>query len=262
MARSIPRSFTAAPFDSPFEAGRLARPTMPHSVQPFPNSGPLANNLNLKRSALAKRIGIPAEAAVSYIVRTVQMDDASEHFEQHGSAPNFQGNRLTLCTCKHQMRASLDSLQWNQVWIAGLTSRSIHSGRHWLFCLTRVRRAFESHCDLWNHLPAAVRSAKSAHEHFLGDLFKPRGRLADDERFVPQCYCAPSRHAHRRDNCDNGWHNDIDYGYAKRYGRPSLLLGEQRMTFLWERPVIYFDEDHCRNFRKWENLGRLLGHLR
>jgi hypothetical protein len=25
--------------------------------------------------------------------------------------------------------------------------------------------------------------------------------------------------------------------------------------------VVFFDEDHCRNFKKWENISQLLAHF-
>jgi hypothetical protein len=203
--------------------------------QPFPKNGVLYKNLNLAKSELAKRIGRAQGAAYSYIVRTVELERATVCFEQHGSAPNFQGGFLTLCTCKHQMRSSLDIEQWKGKWIAGFTIRCRHQGRHWLFW---VADAFESHSDLWHNLPAVVRKSKSAQKNFLGDLFRLRGMIAGEDRFNAQNYFAPSRHSHRRNSCDNGWHNDIDYGYSDRYGRPSLLVGEPQLTFLWEKPLI------------------------
>jgi hypothetical protein len=222
----------------------------------------LYKNLNLTKSELTARIGQHRDAVYSYIVRTVGIDQPRRLFEQHGSAPNFQGGCLTLCTCKHQMRSSRKVSQWTGKWIAGFTSRCRHQGRHWLFFLTRVADAHESHFDLWHNLPAAVREAKSTEEHFLGDLFRPRGRVAGQNRFNPRSYFAPSRHSHRRNSCDNGWHNDINYGYADRYGHPSLLVGDPYLTFLWEKPAIFFDEDHCRNFKKWKSVSELLPHLK
>ena len=231
-------------------------------VQQFPTSGVLRKNLNFSKSKLAERISKARGPAYSYIVKTVEMERATVCFEQHGSAPNFQGGFLTLCTCKHQMRSSLDIEQWKGKWIAGFTSRCRHQGRHWLFFLTRVADAYESHSDLWHNLPAVVRKSKSAEKNFLGDLFRPRGMIADEDRFKVQNYFAPSRHSHHRNSCDNGWHNDIDYGYSDRYGRPSLLVGEPQLTFLWDRPLIFFDEDHCRNFKKWVSIADLLPHLK
>src|SRR4051794_19952446 len=76
------------------------------SVQPFPAGGRLGANMGLPLPLLKARIGQVKERACSYVVRTVHWDDDSATFGQHGSAPNFQGDVLTLCTCKHQMRAT------------------------------------------------------------------------------------------------------------------------------------------------------------
>jgi len=231
-------------------------------AQPFPKTGVLATNLDLTISQLTRRIGKPNQRAVSYILSSVKLDRSSLHFEQCGSAPNFQGDRLTLCTCKHQMRASRDTSQWEGEWIVGFTGRCIYERRHWLFYIAKIASAHESHAELWNELPDATRYAKSSQEHFLGDLFQPRGDVVGNGRFSPRRYFAPSRHSHRRNKCDSGWHNDINYKYSKRYGRPSLLVGDPEKTFLWDRPVIYYDEHHCRNFLKWDNITELLPHLR
>jgi hypothetical protein len=236
-------------------------PTLIQTPQLFPTNGQLAKNLNLSHPDLAKQLGEAEGASYSYVVRSVRTDSTDRHFEQHGSAPNFQGGRLTLCTCKHQMRTSLDCCTWPGTWVAGFTSRC-HDGRHWLFYLTRVQKAYESHAELWDSLPAEAKEEKSAKAHFLGDVFAPRGKVGGDGRFNPRRYYTPSRHSHRRNSCDNGWHNDIDYWCADRYGRPSLLVGDPHLTFIWEVPIIRFVDDHCRNFKKWASINRLLRHLK
>lgn len=233
------------------------------SAQAFPTNGLLAENMNLSYDELAKRLAAAEGSAYSYIVKSVSMDESGHRFEQRGSAPNFQGGRITLCTCKHQMRTSLNCSDWPGNWMAGFTSRRIHGGQHWLFYLTRVRTAHESHAELWESLTIGAREEKSAKVHFLGDVFAPRGKVAGKGRFDPARYYTPSRHSHRRNSCDNGWHNDIDYQYADRYGRrPSLLVGDPQMTFIWEEPMIHFGSDHCRNFKKWGSIGTLHRHLR
>jgi hypothetical protein len=230
--------------------------------QLYPTNNSLAENMNLSYLKLADQVSEAEEAAYSYVVRSVYMDDLAQHFEQYGSAPNFQGGRLTLCTCKHQMRTTLDCSEWPGTWVAGFTSRRIHDGRHWLFYLIRVQKAYESHADLWKSLSAEAREEKSAKKNFLGDVFAPRGRVAGDGRFDPRRYYTPSRHSHRRNSCDNGWYNDINYWCSDRYGRPSLLVGDPHLTFLWDQPVIAFDKKHCRNFQTWDNLAGLLRRLR
>jgi hypothetical protein len=181
------------------------------SVQAFPESGLLAENLNLSRAELVKCVPKAEGAAYSYVVKSVKMDGSGRHFEQHGSGPNFQRRRLTLCTCKHQMRTGLGRRDWIGTWVVGFTSRCLHAGRHWLFYLRRVRTAYESHAELWDSLPAGARQQKSATANFLGDVFAPRGKVVGDSRFDPGHYHTPTRHSHRRNGCDNGWHNDIDY---------------------------------------------------
>jgi hypothetical protein len=237
-------------------------PALIETPQLFPKNGLLAENLNLSYGQLGNRLLDAEGVAYSYVVNSVRMNDSGQHFEQHGSAPNFQGGRLTLCTCKHQMRTSLGYSEWPGTWVAGFTSRRIHENRNWLFYLTKVQKAYESHADLWESLPAGVRQKKSTKGNFLGDVFVPRGKVAGTGRFDPHRYYTPSRHSHRRNSCDNGWHNDIDYWCSDRYGRPPLLVGDPHLTFLWDQPLIAFDKKHCRNFKTWDNLAQLLRHLR
>ncbi|NLS97586.1 MAG: hypothetical protein GXX96_36060 [Planctomycetaceae bacterium] len=162
------------------------------------------------------------------------------------------------------MRASQSADDWKDIWIAGLTSRSIYDGRHWLFCLARVKRAFESQSDLWNGMTGKVREAKAARQHYLGDMFEPkRSGLACDARYSPSRYYTPSVHAHRRDHSDTGWHNDINYCHADRHDRqPPLLVADPRLTFLWEEPIIFLNRNHCRDFFKWPSMEELLANLR
>ena len=236
---------------------------MSEPVQPFPNPGVLGRNTDLSLCDLKRRIGKADDPARSYIVKSVKIataDHAQLSFEQCGSGPNFQGGLLTLCTCKHQMRASLDCSEWVGKWIAGFTSRTHHQGRHWLFFLARVGRAYESHFDLWKKLSARARVAKSADTNFLGDVFVPHGDLVGEDRFNPENYRAPSQHAHRKQSCDNGWRNDIRYRHTGRYGRlPALLVGDPKLTFIWRAPAIFLGKrKHCRDFKKWDGVSNLL----
>lgn len=86
-----------------------------------------------------------------------------------------------------------------------------------------------------------------------------------EARFSPGRYVSPHLHAHRwRDETGwhNGWHNDIGYRHDDKYGHPPLLVADPRRTFLWSEPMIYFAEDHCRNYLKWSSLSELMGMLR
>jgi hypothetical protein len=236
------------------------------TVQPFPSDGQLGRNLGLPLPLLMARIGQLNDRAYSYVIRTVKWDHETATFEQHGSAPNFQGDVLTLCTCKHQMRASQTAEDWRSVWLAGFTSRTIHDKKHWLFCLAKIESAYQSHADLWTEMRAGTRNAKAAHFHFLGDIFKPKSPLPiADARFSPLRYVSPHRHAHRwrdEDGWHNDWHNDINYHLANKYGHPLLLVADARRTFIWNEPMIYFAQDHCRNYLKWSSLQELVALLR
>ena len=236
------------------------------NFQAFPTGGPLGHNLGLPLPLLIDLLGRPQERAYSYVASTVQLNHERETFEQRGSAPNFQGGLLTLCTCKHQMRATQTPDQWMGVWLVGFTSRTIYDGKHWLFYLAKIASAHESHADLWAALQAGVREAKAADAHYFGDLYRPKSPpLRDDARFSPGRYVSPGRHAHRwhdDDGWHNDWHNDISYGLTEKFGRPPLLVADPQQTFIWNEPMIHFEEDHCRNFLKWSSLQELVARLR
>ncbi|WP_419188459.1 hypothetical protein [Stieleria bergensis] len=204
-----------------------------------------------------------AGKAYSYVLSTVKPDHDKLRFEQHGSAPNFQGGLLTLCTCKHQMRANRSADDWQGIWIAGFTSRTIYDGKHWLFYLARIDSAHESHADLWQAMKARTRNAKVADRHFLGDIFRPKSPLpTGSARFTPNRYITPSAHAHRQHRGDRGWRNDINYRHADRYRHPPLLVADPSMTFIWDEPLIFFARNHCRNFYKWSSFSELVSNLR
>lgn len=233
------------------------------TVQPFPEDGLLADNLDLPLPRLQARLRKVPARTYSYVVRSVKLDHSTMRFEQRGSAPNFQGDCLTLCTCKHQMRASQSLDNWeDNVWLAGFTGRTIYDGTHWLFYLAKVESAHESASDLWKSMDAAVRQAKAAHLHYLGDMFKPKTPgLAGSARYSPTQYHTPPKHTHRRTHQDTGWHNDIKYHLADKYGHPALLVAEPRLTFLWDEPIIRLRQKHCRNYLKWSSLQDLLAQL-
>jgi hypothetical protein len=221
-------------------------------VQPFPISGPLADNLNTPLPVIARQLRDSQARAYSYVVRTVKLNAATQQFEQRGSAPNFQGGVLSLCTCKHRMRACRSSAEWeNDVWLVGFSSRTMLDGKHWLFYLAKIESAIDSHSDVWAELSSRARKAKEASQNYLGDVFEPKTPAPiADSRFLPSRYVAPSRHAHRKTPGDSQWKNDICYKHADKYRHPSLLLADPRQTFLWEQPTIYLTRQHCRDYLK------------
>src|SRR4051794_13946447 len=100
------------------------------TVQPFPSGGRLGRDLGPPLPLPAPRLRRLNRSTYPYVVRTVKWARETAAFEQHGSAPNSQGDALTLCTCKHQMRASRAAGDWGGVWLAGFTSRTLLDGKH------------------------------------------------------------------------------------------------------------------------------------
>ena len=233
-------------------------------VQSFPKAGLLAKSLDQPLEKLTDRLGRVQNKAYSYIVRSVALNSDSQFFEQHGSGPNFQGDALTLCTCKHQMRSRLSVDQWQAgVWIAGFTSRTIHAEQHWLFYLAKVESAYDSHSDLWSSMDADSRNAKAAHLHYLGDVFKPKHpKPTRNARFLPSRYLMPSMHAHRKKPGDTGWYQDIKYKHVSKGGTTPLLVADPKQTFIWKEPIIFLSKNHCRDYFKWTSLQELIAQLR
>lgn len=202
--------------------------------QPFPGKGKLADGLNASVSALRQRVGGEQTTVYSYVVQTIKNEGGS--FVQTGSAPNFQGGLITLCTCKHLMRTSRSPRDWEETWIAGFTSVGIFDKRNALVYLTRIAHAFESHHDLWysDDIPEVVKHAKSARSSRYGDLFQPVDPSSDP--FDPRDYHQPCDH---HSHCGDTWHGDVDYtGHSGR--RAALLVGVPAYSFLWNRPTIFF----------------------
>src|SRR6266550_5942511 len=105
------------------------------SSTPFVNGGGRAFGSPASPGALLK--STPAtlreQPVYAYIVTTIK---TTPDFQlcQTGSGPNFDGGRITLCTCKHKDRATFDPLKdqpdpWKNVWVAGLTSKSEYPSR-------------------------------------------------------------------------------------------------------------------------------------
>ena len=204
-----------------------------NAYQTMPLTGRLARNLNLSPEALSGLIApFRQDTVYSYIVDTVEYYEGRLY--QTGSGPNFQGDLITLCSCKHQMRTYLDVESWKGVWIAGYTSvRDL--GRNKLFYLMRVAEAFESHRALWisGSISEEAKDAKAAHLDRFGDIYQPRRESGSPHS--PWSYREPCRnHVH----CEPGdWRHDIRY--QDQYGRtPALLVGDPDFSFLWNKPLL------------------------
>ncbi len=200
--------------------------------QPLPPPGWSPSRLNLGVDTLRKHV-TPSEALVHrYVIATVKYKGG--RFLHDGSAPNFQGGMVTLCTCKHRMRTSVDSRSWEGRWLAGFSGiPAVGDGRYYLVYLMQVKQACGSHAEMWDALPEDVREAKAADLHRLGDLYRPKpspGEPLDPASYMPPC----KQHSHTD---SYAWRNDIVY--AKQSLRPpSLLVGDPEQTFLWDHPLI------------------------
>jgi hypothetical protein len=232
-------------------------------AQPFPSDFRLDTSLEELRSLVVTS----SAKAYSYVLTTVVFDERRTAFQQTGSGPNFQGGRLTLCTCKHQMRCGLPLplKNWKETWIVGFTSRR-ECDYNWLFYVTQVDATYPSHNALWQARPE-LRSAKSSRRNHKGDLYEPKGALACTDCLNPDCptcldpdaYYPPMvGHSHRKTAADETWIGDIDTTYYNR--RPALLVGKPSRTFLWEHPTIRFRTDHPRT-KTWTSMAALLRQL-
>lgn len=172
----------------------------------------------------------------SYIVTTIKTTSGG-HLVQTGSAPNFDGGRITLCTCKHKDRATMwlsadKHDPWKDVWVAGFTSASGDPSRAFAY-LMLVEQSFLSQWALWQGLRSdpVCRLAKSACRSILGDLYEPRRGAAENPHDPRQFHPPISGHVHASGRWPNSWHSDIERWKWKKPHR--LLLGSREHSFRW-----------------------------
>ena len=220
---------------------------MKQTHQLYPQQGQLAKTLNLTLGTLRSRLAdieFQEATVYCYVIATIQFDGGE--FLQTGSAPNFQGDLITLCTCKHFMRSFLDAPDWRGKWVAGFTGVKAGTGRNALVYMMRVAHAFESHRDLWHSgaLKSAAREAKAADRDRFGDVYRPT--IEQGDPFEPANYEKPvPNHVH----AGGAWREDI--AYVTRAGRrPSLLVGQIGLSFLWSKPMLCYSSALHRGQKK------------
>jgi hypothetical protein len=227
--------------------------------QPFPARGLLADNLN-SPLALLRRISPPLLRRPAYVYILTTLSVRKDAYVQRGSAPNFQGGAISLCTCKHKDRSSPPPVgcrgpiaddPWQGIWVAGLCSPSQLRPRG-LFYLMLVDRTFASHAACWHGLGRPL--AKSAYRSPFGDIYEPI------ERAGHHAWSELSYRPHRRDHVHNplARKKDIEVSYYGRY--PRLLVGVPRLSYLWSAPHITLDEVSDSNWRSAHH--RFFPHLR
>lgn len=226
--------------------------TSEYGNQPLSQTMELGRNMNVPLSTL-RDFATDQALVLYYVIASIRRHDGQ--FIHTGCGPNFQGHAITLCTCKHRMRTSIDAQKWTGMWVAGFTSSSTNDGRNFLVYWMQVEHAFASHRDLWfsTALPSETKRAKAAHLSRFGDIFKPRNRTVHP--LGPGSYLPPcENHCHAK-----GWSKDVDYrGYR---GRPAaLLVGDPVRSFVWSSPLLYRLGRLGRGHRRCA-LGDLLAHL-
>ena len=229
--------------------------------QPFPIGGVLATQSDLRLSDLWKiKREYIQRPLYAYVVPSVEYREGQ--FLQTGSAPNFQGDQITLCTCKHKDRASPPKYAgpysddpWKGVWVAGLCSVSQFRPRS-LFYLMLVEESYPGHRTLWNAVENP--SEKSAFRNRHGDVYEPFDSMIGGE-FSPHSY-RPHLNGHVHDR--TGRAHDIGAIYWNRH--PRLLLGDIASSYLWTRPSIAMRDDDfwgSAHHKQFEHFGDFLKEL-
>jgi hypothetical protein len=226
---------------------------MKMDYQPYPITGLLARNMNIELENLKSKFCVEQADVYCYVVATIK--NRNGQYFQTGSAPNFQGDLVSLCTCKHFMRTFMDIEDWLGKWIAGFSGVTAGNGNNVLVYLMKVGHAFESQQDLWlsEKISEEAKRAKLTQVSKFGDIYQPMNQISDP--FAIQSYIHPvENHVHTK---NNEWHKDIKYEGCK--GRKAaLLVGDPKYSFLWDKPMIIYE---CRLHRgqKRGNLQTLVG---
>ena len=224
------------------------------------SDGEFLNKIDVTKRELERKLEkYKSDEVYAYIVQSVEYDGSK--FLQTGTGPNFEGGVITLCTCKHKMRASSRKVKegWKSTWIAGFTGqRLFKDGRNYLFYLMRVGEAFPSQKALWDSLDIYTQKAKNALYNPLGDLYQPKPLAEFKDKYEYSSYYKPCKeHSHyKRDE----WKCDINYEGL----HPSLLLGEKDNSYLWfdksKAPSYRSDGKQFRQ-KKFNDLGTFLREL-
>ena len=232
--------------------------------QPFPTDRPFLKNFNIAPERLQRIAArVPDVEVYSYVLTTATWDAPhTGKVTQRGSAPNFQGGRITLCTCKYAMRAGRRRHLWPGTWVAGFCSGAKRQA-YGLFYLMRITEAFESHGDLWNALTRAERMERSMARTSHGDLMEPKTASFEKDRFNIKNYLRVLKtHVHTTPKYPDQYLRDFDFREYDRHKRIApLLLGEKENSFLWSRPRFEFRGKHPRT-KKFHSLANLVQHLK
>ncbi len=208
--------------------------------------------INLTSKNLRKNIySNMNEEIYSYVLTTIIFK--SGNFFQTGTGPNFEGGIITLCTCKHSMRAFKDSKDWSNVWICGLVNKKNNT---YLQYLMKIDYAVDNMYDLFESLPHNTREIKSASINIFGDVYIPNKKLRDsDDKHKIENYNHPIEdHKH-----ENKYARDLNSKSSKRFS--SMLVGDKKNSFIWIKPTIKIVHPEKKKFtqgcKKWKVMDFL-----
>jgi len=212
--------------------------------QPFPRSNTKTIHVDAR---LPRSLRNESGEVFSYKLTTVKKTGG--RLVQHGTAPNYQGERITLCTCMHWHRT------WPSIdvgtWVAGFSGNETDNE---LFYLMKVSKTATSFAELWYSGLLHDLEAKSACSDIYGDIYVPFSQHALREPHKSRYFREPiDNHKHKK---HNEWHKDIDRWRPpnnKKRQRPALaprihklLIGEPGLSFVWEHPKYRYKSGHPR----------------
>lgn len=164
------------------------------------------------------------EVIYVYPHHEIRLEDGQ--FRQTRSGPNWEGNVVTMTTCKHLMRtySTIDRKVGSEVGFVGVTNKL--EGENYILYAGVIYKRFDSNYDLGEYLRKnhkATYDIKLATNNRLGDIFEPYDA---DDKYEVLCFEDPTPdHCRAEENDSKGnpkWWKDISY--ESRSGvRPKCL---------------------------------------
>lgn len=178
-------------------------------------------------------------------------------FQQTRSGPNWEGDVVTLTTCKHLLR-TYSSMVERKTALVGLTNKL--DGENFIMYIGVIDKIFDSNYDLGSFLAKTspdTFNKKSTSDNRLGDVFFPNDKLSGFEvydiiNFEDPC----SDHCRVEENDSKGdpkWWKDIEY-LTRNGTRPKCLIFNPvtvhtRPIYTWKgrlgRSGVVFKGDDC-----------------
>lgn len=241
--------------------------------QPFPTRADArSSGIRLNEKNLNYLVDRDGDADLYYyIVRTVELDNGK--FVQKGCGPNWEGGRITLCTCKLSMCANREKDDWKGVWIAGIAgAKAKKKGRGYLVYMMKIKKAYDSHSDIYwaarrepRVIPLSTIQKKRTDRNPVGDVYVPQRhrKLKGDARFVPANYVKPiNSKRHKHPHLKEGeWRRDIRRKPVWNR-HPCLLVGDPHFSFLWNSPKLHLTRSKLARGNKETTLSVFLSKLR